>query len=69
MISLGKKEVLGWLLARYRFAIGVVREIDKGEERQCLALIPRGVSCTESAEELKFFVISTLEIDTSSPKN
>jgi hypothetical protein len=51
VISLGKKEVLGWLLARYRFAIGVVREIDKGEERQCLALIPRGASCTESAEE------------------
>jgi hypothetical protein len=39
VISLAKKEVLGWLLARYRFAIGVVREIDKGEELQCLALI------------------------------
>jgi len=39
VISLGKKEVLGCLLARCRFVIGVVREIDKGEKPQRLALI------------------------------
>jgi hypothetical protein len=41
VISLRKKEVLGWLLAHCRFVVGVVREIDKGEEPQRLALIPR----------------------------